>query len=198
MLGALFMNHAFHDRIARLKSVALAACCLAACSDHPTAPIQMDGDAGPLCASCGGCEEVIDVTSAQHVSGPVDYPDPPPVGGPHSQCWGKWGVQDSELKPERWVHNLEHGGVVLLYHCDDGCPDDVDRLHSFVLNHRLTVLTAYSALPKRFAVVAWEHRLVSDCLDMTAVSRFYAALVGHGPEAVTSDPDPVCLERPEL
>jgi hypothetical protein len=157
-----------------------------------------DVDAGLICASCGGCEEQLPVTSAQHVSGAVDYPDIPPVGGPHSQCWADWGVHETEVRTERWVHNLEHGGVVLLYRCDDGCETEVQSLRDFVAAHPRTLLTPSAALPERFAAVAWERRIVSECLDLAAIARFYDARVDHGPESLSDPPPVVCAERPQL
>jgi hypothetical protein len=180
--------------------LALCALTLGACSqegDSPK-PREPEVDAGLICTSCGACEEEIDVTSALHVMGPIDYLDVPPVGGPHSPCWGNWGVQDTPLKPERWVHNLEHGGGVLLYHCPDGCDAEIAELKSFVGDHERTLLTEYDAMTQRFAAVAWEHRLVSDCLDLAAISHFYEVRFNRGPEAISSGPDTVCLERPEL
>lgn len=137
-------------------------------------------------------------TSAFHVTGQVPYPNLPPTGGDHSGCWDTWGVHEEEVRTERWVHNLEHGGVVLLYRCDDGCPDDVERLRAFVSNHARTLLTPYAKLPRRFGIVAWEHRLLSDCIDEAALERFYAARFDHGLESIDSEPSTICRERPEL
>jgi hypothetical protein len=159
---------------------------------------RFDGDAGRVCTTCGACEQSLPITSAQHVTGDVDYADPPPVGGPHSSCWGTWGVQDSELRAERWVHNLEHGGIVFLYRCDAGCPEEVKMLAALLTDRPRTLLTAYSRLPKRFAVVAWGYRLTSDCLDTDAFAAFYATHVGHGRESIASDPPAACAEFPDL
>ena len=107
-------------------------------------------------------------------------------------------MHETEVRTERWVHNLEHGGVVLLYHCNDDCETDVQSLRDFVASHPRTLLTSYAALPQRFAAVAWEHRIVSECLDLAAIERFYAARVDHGPESLSDPPPVVCAERPQL
>lgn len=169
-----------------------------ACTDEDAYRRPPDVDAGMLCANCGGCEEKLPVTSAFHVTGSVPYEDLPPVGGDHSACWASWGVHDTEVRTERWVHNLEHGGVVLLYHCDDACDSDIDQLRAFVANHPRTLLTPYAQLPRRFGVVAWEHRLLSDCVDLEALARFYEARYDHGLESIPDEPSPICEERPEL
>ena len=132
------------------------------------------------------------------MSGNVDYADIPPASGQHNSCWGDWGVHDAELRTERWVHNLEHGGVVFLYHCEPACPDDVQTLAKFVSERPLALLTPYARLPTKFAVVSWGVRLLSSCLDIEAFAAFYAAHVNRGREMVSSDPPAACSEFPDL
>jgi hypothetical protein len=146
-----------------------------------------------LCASCGGCEEVqTPSTDNHHTDDPIDYPDPPPTSGPHNPCWATWGVHDMPVLDERWVHNLEHGGIVFLYNCPDGCAADVATLSQLVMSHPRTVLTSYPQLPNRFAAVAWGHRLVTSCADAAAFSRFYDENFDHGPESEDAQPDSSC------
>jgi len=49
-------------------------------------------------------------------------------------------------------------------------------------------LTQYADLPKAYGVVAWGHRLVSDCMDEKAARDFYAKHFNHGLEDIPSDP----------
>jgi hypothetical protein len=158
-----------------------------AATTHDAAPPD-----GRLCASCGGCEEIQPTKAGDHIDGPLTYPDPPPTSGPHNPCWAKWGVYNTPVKAERWVHNLEHGGVVLLYNCPSGCATELEQLTQFVGSHKRTLVTGYDKLPVRFAIVSWGHRLVTDCADMTAFSAFYAANFDHGSESNDSQPDPAC------
>ena len=150
------------------------------------------GEPGPLCASCGGCEEVIEVTSTMHTNNPVTYPDPPPTSGPHNPCWGRWGVHDVPLAAERWVHNLEHGGVIFLYNCPDGCDQEVAAIKQINRHRHRTIITAYDDLPTRFGVVSWGHRLLSDCLDLDAFNAFYEQNFDHAPESNGNPPNPNC------
>ena len=172
-----------------------------ACSStHLTSPPR---PTGTVCDRCGVCEESIPPTSANHVLGPIDYPDPPPTGGDHNPCWATWGVHHDVVAPENWVHNLEHGGVVLLYSSrvaldaenkadagreDAGQRDTLSELDAFVERHPRTLDTQYGALPKTFAVVSWGYRLVSDCVDLDAAADFYAAHFNQAPEDIPSDP----------
>ena len=94
---------------------------------------------------------------------------------------------------ENWVHNLEHGGVVFLAHCPDGCSDDWDTLAGIVQAHPgQAVLTPYSLMDSRFAVVAWDWRMLTDCVDATAFEAFFQAHVGQAPESDTADPPSDC------
>lgn len=142
-----------------------------------------DGDAGDACAP--PLLQSFDIGSAAHVTDPV-YNDPPPVGGPHTSCWLDYRVYAQAQDPGRWVHNLEHGGVVLLYNCHDDCPEEVDALSTFATEHPRTILTPYPELPTRFAVVAWGHRLMMDCLDPVAVQSFYDEHFNQAPEDIES------------
>jgi hypothetical protein len=134
---------------------------------------------GPVVSSCGE-EEEIAVTGGNHVVPPVNYPDDPPVGGDHDQCWAAWGVHTEPVPPERWVHNLEHGGVVFLHDCASGCGSEqaaLDEIAGFVAGNGQALMTPYADLPGAFAVVAWGWRLVLDCIDVAAVKAFYDAHV---------------------
>ena len=206
-------------RMQRLFLLVLCGCLVVACSSSERTLLPWDGsvrlghgddagedDAGEadgsvvdgrvtqpaVCTQCGGCEEALAVNSANHVVGTVSYPDRPPVGGDHNECWGSWGVHAKPLAPERWVHNLEHGGVVLLYHCPNGCTAEVSELAKFMKGRAQTLLTAYTDMPTRFAVVAWGHRLKSDCLDLAAWAQFYGTYVDHAPESIPSGPPTGC------
>lgn len=151
-----------------------------------------DDGGGGLCTRCGACEQSVAFSSVTHVDGPIDYDDLPPAGGEHNPCWGDFRVYETPLADERWVHNLEHGGVVFLYHCPEGCAAEVAELGAFVRKRSQALLTPYPELPARFAAVAWGERLVSPCFDLDAFEAFYAAHVGRAPESVTAPPPAAC------
>lgn len=155
-----------------------------------------------------------------HQPGRIQYPDTPPASGPHNgRCWSDWGVIESEVPPERWVHNLEHGGVVFLHRCpeaaaerprpivdatvpadagrDPSCDAELRELRELVGGKRLTLLTSYAQLPTRFAAISWGLRLLSDCFDRAAFQAFYDMHAGHGPEAVDAPPPAICASVPD-
>ncbi len=59
----------------------------------------------------------------------VTYPVCPPASGKHINSPGKGPIQPKvygpgdPVVPNGWVHNLEHGGLVLLYSCAKGACD---------------------------------------------------------------------------
>lgn len=147
-----------------------------------------DGAGPAVCAACdGSCVETLSIETAAHINGPIAYPDTPPAGGNHGPCWADYGVYDDPaLPPERFVHNLEHGAVVFLYHCPGGCEDQVSQLAELVAELPRTMLTPYPDMPEGFGAVAWGQRLVSDCLDMSAMRDFYREFFDRAPESVAS------------
>lgn len=159
----------------------------AATQDGGTTP----EDAG-ICTSCGACEKNIRVSSANHVSQAIDYKDPPPVGGDHNPCWTTFGVHAREVADEHWVHNLEHGAVVFLYNCKGGCEAERKQLEQLADGRKFAIVMPYAALPTRFAVVAWENRLLSDCFDTDALTAFYDAHVNRALESTTAAPPAGC------
>jgi hypothetical protein len=153
------------------------------------------------CPAAVGEEEHFPDAGSAHVSRVEDfkltYTDPPPTGGTHSECWANFGVYAEELEDARWVHNLEHGGIVLLYRCPEGCPEEVAQLEKFVADHPRTILTPYAALPTRFAAVAWEYRLLNPCLDLPSIERFYADHFNRAREDIAGGPPALCAEIEE-
>ena len=114
------------------------------------------------------------------------YDDAAPLGGDHGNCWADYGIYEEPLEPARWVHNLEHGAVVVLHACEEGCPAELEALRAFVDAHERTILTPAPGLATRFAIVAWGHRLLVDCLDIRQFETFYSDHFNQGREDVAS------------
>lgn len=129
--------------------------------------------------------ETFEISGAAHVEQP-QYPDPPPVGGDHLGCWVDYAVYAEPVDPGNWVHNLEHGAVVLLHDCDGDCDAELSQLRVFAEANERIVMTPYAGLPTRFAAVAWGRRLTMDCLHMPSVEAFYDDFFDMGPESVPS------------
>lgn len=123
----------------------------------------------------------------------------PPTSGPHYSVAGSapvtWGTVDT-LVEGQFVHNLEHGGVVILYNCPSGsdCTSLKNSLTNYVqklapLEPTYTVakivMTPYShGMQKKIALVAWHYIEFLDAYDQNAITQFYENHVDQGPEAV--------------
>lgn len=151
-------------------------------------------DGGAVCTSCGACELQFAAEPGLHVEGAVEYTHWPPTTGAHNPCWADWLVYDAELPAENWVHNLEHGGVVLLHDCDGDCDDEIAAMASFHGAHERTLVTQFRGLGARFAIVAWSYRLVTDCWDEGAFEAFYDAHFARAPENISAGAPDRCRE----
>ncbi|MGH3136799.1 MAG: DUF3105 domain-containing protein [Gaiellaceae bacterium] len=114
----------------------------------------------------------------------------PPTNGPHYQVAAIFGIYNDELEPARVVHNLEHGGIFILY--GDGVPaSTVKELEAFYDDHKTGTIMAPSArLGDEFALGAWVaegdddkgHLAKCKAFDEDAVSSFFRAFQFQGPE----------------
>ena len=138
------------------------------------------------------------------------YLTDPPASGQHYSLRGEaplpWGFYSRPYPPEDWVHNLEHGGIVILYECpqpqqpagatlvetDLSCPDNQSPVQDFMssaprealFNEVKIVATPYAVPGHRFAIVAWGWRLFMDSWDSSLAEKFYEAHVDNGPERI--------------
>jgi hypothetical protein len=149
------------------------------------------------CEACGGdCSaDVLPNRGQSHVTDTVDYEDHPPASGNHNACWASWGVHSDVVPPENWVHNLEHGAVVYLWNCPDGCDEDRSALETFAatLPPARIVVTEYDDMDWQFAAVSWQNRLLLNCLDLAEMSRFFDEHVGQAPENSMDPPGSGCM-----
>jgi len=163
---------------------------VAACESEPTSTTT------PVGGACDGKLTVEKDTSGEHVpmSTQIEWMNNPPTSGPHFDFWAAWDRQYDELPRGHWVHNAEHGGVILLYHCDGGCPEVVDGLLSVARAMpadpacvapvtKRVIVTGDSLLPPgvQVAAVAWNHAYTASCFD-DYVATFAAEHYAMAPE----------------
>jgi hypothetical protein len=124
----------------------------------------------------------------------IQYATNPPASGPHYAQPGlapaQAGMYDEALLDEIWVHNLEHGYIVILYDCDGDCDEAfLDQLQVVfdatppsAFGNRKMVITRYPGLQPAFMAVAWDVQLDFDSLDAPGMLAFYERHVDNGPE----------------
>jgi hypothetical protein len=123
----------------------------------------------------------------------------PPTSGPHYSVAGSapaaWKTIDT-LVEGQFVHNLEHGGIAILYNCPSGtdCTTLKNQLTDYInklapleptYGEVKIVMTPYSnGMTKKVALVAWHYIEFLDAYDQNAITQFYESHVDKGPEAV--------------
>ena len=125
----------------------------------------------------------------------VSYQSNPPASGPHYPVWARYREHAGAVPRGYWVHNLEHGAVVLLYRPDAPAAAVQELRQAFAAlpndpacGHRRALLTPDPLLPQPFVAAVAAHRvLMADRLDPAWVRSFVETFRGHGPEAVCAD-----------
>ncbi|MBA2570901.1 MAG: DUF3105 domain-containing protein [Chloroflexi bacterium] len=136
----------------------------------------------------------------------IDYSFCPPTSGNHFQVGPQAPIRrdfygpDSQVRPGSWVHNLEHGYVVLAYRGGEGgaTQDELAAMRAFfesapastypnscpsVPNKVLPV--RFDDMSTRFALLAWDRALLVDEFEAEAALTFYEQWVdsAQAPEA---------------
>lgn len=122
---------------------------------------------------------------------PLKYKRYPPTSGIHFPSAMKWGVYSQEVKEGHFVHNLEHGGIAILYNCPSACPDLVQKLEEAYRTFPKAkygevkmVIAPYHNMQHRIALLAWDYLDEMDTFDRDRALNFYQTHVDRGPEDV--------------
>src|SRR5438132_11138954 len=132
------------------------------------------------------------------------YKSYPPASGPHYSAqgiapvpWRTIATASNPLVEGQYIHNLEHGGMAILYNCPTGadCTTLQNSLENYVRNlapveptfgEVKVVLTPYSngMQQHKVALVAWDYIEFLDSYDQALITRFYENHVDKGPEQI--------------
>ncbi|MBY5163389.1 DUF3105 domain-containing protein [Salsipaludibacter albus] len=159
--------------------------------DEPAAaPTTADAqDAGQATATgpIEGVEEFTDLAQ-DHTEEDVDYPQNPPVGGPHAPAWQNCGVYDTEIADENGVHSLEHGAVWITH--DPGLDEaQVNALRARAAVDTHVLVSPRADLPSPVVASAWGVQVQLDGPDDERLDRFVAEYA-QGPQ--TPEPGAAC------
>uniref|UniRef100_A0A6B0V758 Putative conserved secreted protein n=1 Tax=Ixodes ricinus TaxID=34613 RepID=A0A6B0V758_IXORI len=113
----------------------------------------------------------------------IKYPSRIPTFEGHRPLWPRYG-EYNYVPPQRWLHSIEHGAVVMLYH---PCArwGHVQKLRTLLKNCiRKHIITPYLGLtPKRpLALVSWGCRLEMSFVKTADVVAFIRYFALNGPE----------------
>jgi Protein of unknown function (DUF3105) len=177
----------------------------------PVGAASTDAAVGPLPwmplgdGTCGARARRVGTIPGVHVdpgSGPISWITNPPSSGNHYAVWARWGAWPN-LARGHWVHNLEHGGVALLYQCPSGtCDDTRDALVRAAAvfpgdpacgpadaspARVRVVITNDSVITTPIAASAWGAVYEATCVDAASLRLFYTMFAGHAPEDLCAD-----------
>ena len=131
-----------------------------------------------------------------------------PPGGPITARY--YGPDDATL-PEGWIHNLEHGGLVVLYSCDKGACDDATQqalqelFKSFPdspvckipRGNISPVIARFEDMKAPIAAMLWGRILFQDKLDKAQILEFFNTQAElHNPEPQCARPTPTPASAP--
>ena len=145
----------------------------------------------------GGSEETTSPSSSvksfhnldyDHVEGPVDYRQSPPVGGDHASIWQNCGFYSEPVRNETAVHSMEHGAVWITYR--QGLPaEQVDELRGPANSKTYVLISPYADLPTPVVASAWGKQLRLDSAEDPRLKQFVDTF-RQGPQ--TPEPGAPC------
>jgi hypothetical protein len=135
----------------------------------------------------------------------VRFANCPPASGKHWNVPGgpitpRYYAPGDTTYPQGWVHNLEHGALVVLYSCDKGgCEQaDLDKLFALAQDFPTSpicdipggfispVITRFEEIATPFAALVWDRALLQQTLDIEEIKAFFAE------EAERTNPELQC------
>jgi hypothetical protein len=182
-----------HPSVRRGAAVALLGFLFAGCGGSPSTP--SGGGGGNNGGSCTMTEQAVPNEGWSHVAegSSINYAHNPPASGPHYPVWLRYEAFSGTQARGYWVHNLEHGAVVLLYR-----PDAPDATRQALLDAYAALgpdpacgsvralVTPDPLLPSSVtvAVVAANFALTGSCVNGDTVRAFHVAHRGQAPEQI--------------
>jgi len=132
--------------------------------------------------------EFVACKSQQHVETGqrITYETDPPFSGAHYAGWVSPGFFGAAQTPERLVHSLEHGHVVIYYDQSKLTSADMDYLRSlakqFTGDWDGVIVVPRKDVEYPLILTAWEHGLRLEQFDKARIDQFIDIFRGRGPE----------------
>jgi len=169
-------------------------------SDAPS-DTEQDGDAAqgfdaePVDGSaCNAVVQQFSPDAGIHVAAcsPIVWSTDPPSSGEHYPIWAAYKSYTKVVPRGFWVHDLEHGAVVIVYNCPTGGASEIAQAQAMIDNlavdsictapvSRRIVMTPDPLLTTKWAASAWGWTLRSDCFESSAFAAFIAAHYAQAP-----------------
>ncbi len=121
------------------------------------------------------------------------YNSDPASSGPHyadSSSPAEWGIYTEEVSEEIFIHNEEHGGVIVTYQPDLLPTDQLKKLQDLFIapysNKAFSpikfIITPRSKDKHAIELAAWTYTLNLDTYDEATIIKFFNQHAGKAPE----------------
>ncbi len=107
------------------------------------------------------------------MTGTVNYPQVPPVGGDHYPIWLNCGIYTAPVTNENAVHSMEHGAVWITYQ-PSLSSSAVQTLQNLLHGHTYVILSPYPGLPDPVVISAWGVQLKVNSANDPRLAQFIA------------------------
>lgn len=122
------------------------------------------------------------------------YTSQPASSGPHysdASAPIAWGIYSEEVQPEVYLHNIEHGGVVIAYNPEKLSAEDLQKLKDFLIPADQSasfkparfILMPSTAISQTLGLAAWEYTLDLETFDKASITTFYNQHANNAPES---------------
>ncbi len=125
----------------------------------------------------------------------LQWPSNPPQSGPHYPIWAAFQEYSSPVPRGYYVHDLEHGAVVLLSNCSlvsGDCTPVLEALRQASASlpddpkctdvRVRTVITPDPLIPQPLIAVSWGFIYRAECVDQPSLNAFVQAHYARGTE----------------
>ena len=131
-----------------------------------------------------------------------------PAAGNHWGAWAKWGtVYSKPVKRGFYLHNLEHGGLVMSYKCSSAtasaeCQEAAANLTALAnsFGEYRVIVTPDPQQPAMYGIRGWRVGYQSDCFNEQRMLAFMGDHFRDGREDTDADPpipyDPTTTQVP--
>ena len=120
--------------------------------------------------------------------GITQYNSDPPTSGPHLPSIARWGIHEIPIPKELQVHNLEDGGVIVQYNCQqtsEECRALVEKLARIVRRYDHAILAPYPGMSHTIALTAWSRIDKFNDFEEARIAKFidsYINIDHHKPK----------------
>jgi hypothetical protein len=159
-----------------------------------------DDNAGAVAGSCTvDTFPALEATHVEALPDDYEYNSLPATSGVHSPQTAIWNLYDQPVPQLNYLHNLEHGGIVVQY--GSQVPEaDVSQLAEWYEGDTRGLIVAPfaadveeegdAALAGQIVAVSWTHKMTCDGFDEEALDEFsddYRGPQGDAPEKFPLD-----------